>query len=612
MRILWHDYETYFDNDYSLKKMTRTEYINDARFQAHGCVVAIDDAPFQWVEGRHLQQYFGDMRDHFDAYAAHNAPFDCYITHVHFLKDRKFIIDTQAMAQIALFRRCPGLRRSLDALAKYYWPEDPRMWKIGDVLHKVNGMRTEQIPSHLKDELTTYALQDGHVLRELFKKLLAEPEPWDFLLHDISLTTAMGVYPQMEMDIELAAAINRTEVKEKEDAVKDLNIDRSVFRSNEKTAALYRSIGIEPPTKVSKTTGEITYAFAQNDIEFMELLDHPDPRVRAITELRIGEKSAQVMNRSAVFAKLPRKLPVPLKVSAAHTGRMGGDEYNLQNLERGSKLRQCIRAPKGYKLVACDSSQVELRGTAWFCGEQTVLDILAAGGSVYAQLGTSIFGYEVTKKEHEFVEYYAAKQTELACQYGVGADRLLAQLRKNGMTTADMELAEKLKAGYRRERKAVVKMWRWLNDVALPAIAGLIPSISHKGFKFEQGRVVLPSGRSMWYPQLHVNEKGDWVYMYVNPKGVCFLKKIYGAALLENLIQGICYDGFMWHARKTDVEVGPMAMPVHDEGVYCVPDELVDWVSAQLLRIEATNPPWWPDIQLKGEVGFGQTYLEAK
>jgi DNA polymerase len=356
----------------------------------------------------------------------------------------------------------------------------------------------------------------------------------------------------------------------------------------------------------------MAYAFAAKDLDFMALADHENPNVRALYELRVGEKSAQTMTRSARWATLPTKLPIPLKVAAAHTGRHGGEEYNMQNPEKKGDLRKCIKAPKGYKLVVGDLAGIELRVNAWWCDERTLLDKweIDPEFDVYSELGTSIFGRTITKADKD--ERFSAKTSELACQYGAGHDRIQLALRTaTPPIECSDEMAMRIKKSYRAKRTRIRDRWRWLQDVAIPAMAGHTPPIELKGVRFEHGRAVLPSGRPVWYPELHVNEAGDWVYKATKGYAVYF-KKLYGGALLENLIQAMAYDVFMHQQRSAARTVRPVAMVVHDEGVFVIPALRVAMEKAQLEVIYKSRPDWFQGVPIFGEFGVGDNYQEAK
>ena len=55
MQIITLDFETYYDKDYSLSKITNEEYVRDARFQIIGVGVKVDDAPAEWFSGTHRE-----------------------------------------------------------------------------------------------------------------------------------------------------------------------------------------------------------------------------------------------------------------------------------------------------------------------------------------------------------------------------------------------------------------------------------------------------------------------------------------------------------------------------------------------------------------------------
>lgn len=620
--FLWLDYETYYDDEYSLKKMTRTMYLNDPRFKAHGCSFAMDDSDPFWITGADLPAFWDDVGPYVDEMCCHNGLFDHGITAKFYMPERKLLRDTMSMAQAALMRKHPGQRMSLAALAQFLFPDKPEWWKFEGILENFKGVYN--LTASQEKHMGGYANQDNLVMREIYRWLVTNSDvPWPTMLRDIDLTLAMGVHPALVMNTELAAGIYKTELAQKEKAVEEMQIDRAALRSSNKFKDLLLANGLqehEIPTKLN-AKGEVALAFAAKDADFIRLGDHEIPNIRALYELRIGEKSAQVMNRSYVFSQLPSPVPVPLVVGAAHTGRHGGDEYNLQNLKRGSDLRKCIRAASGHKLVVGDAKQIELRVNAWFCGEQTLIEEFTTGRDTYCEMGTVIYGRPITKADE--MERFIGKTSELACQYQAGAERIAGALETaeppKGHKRIPREEARRLapiiKKAYRSKRTKIVDMWKWLNDTAIPAMAGLRPPVEHMGVRFEFNRAILPSGRSLWYVDLRVNEKGEWVYKFVDKKGgrcVVFEKKVYGGALLENLIQAMSYDIFMFQMGLANEHVSPPRMAVHDEGVFMVPNTLVEWAVSTLKEIYQCAPDWYRGVPILGEFGIGDTYYDAK
>lgn len=78
----------------------------------------------------------------------------------------------------------------------------------------------------------------------------------------------------------------------------------------------------------------------------------------------------------------------------------GGDGTNPQNLPRGGVLRQAMRAPDGYTLVACDSSQIEARTLAWFCGQQDLVDDFKHNVDIYSKFASNVYGKPINKHDH--------------------------------------------------------------------------------------------------------------------------------------------------------------------------------------------------------------------
>lgn len=609
--VLFIDYETYYDDLFSLsrKDITTVEYVRDPRFKVHGAAVSLDGAQDTWVTGRDLPDYFASVRGKYSSMCCFNGPFDHAITALYYDPEEHFLLDPMSMAKAVFSAQIPDMRFSLDKLARFAFPDRPDLWKMEEVLAMTKGVR--DLPPWMENQLGIYACQDNKVQRELFRWLLGWDYPWATGLVDLHLTLAMGVYPVLRMNQLKAAGIHDAEVKAKDAAVAALQVDRKDLRSGDKFAALLEDAGAVVPYK-ENDKGELIYAFAKSDPGMKELLEHSNPRVQALAEARIGEKSSQRESRSAKFARAPNPLPIPLAFAAAHTGRHGGtDGYNFQNLERGGALRGCITAGKGYKILVHDLAQIELRMSAWWCGEQWLLNLLDAGGDPYCRLATLIYGRTITEADED--ERYVGKQGELSCGYQAGDERVLGMLKAKGVTWATPALAKKVKTSFRNSHLAIVGTWEWLQKKALPVVAGYGEPFEYKGVWFEQGSVRLPSGRRLWYPDLHVNEHGDWVYRVSKSRNNgAEWKKIFGGAFLENIVQALSYDVFMFHAREAYAQGQRLAMAVHDEMVFRVPEETVAEVSKLIGRIQTMAPAWCAGVPLKGKGSYGDTYLEAK
>jgi hypothetical protein len=98
VKLLTVDFETYYDKEYSLSKMTAEEYIRDSRFEAIGVSVQEGELSPVWFSGTHAQtKAFLDQFDWGDAAAvAHNAMFDMAILSWHFDIRPKKIVNGKA------------------------------------------------------------------------------------------------------------------------------------------------------------------------------------------------------------------------------------------------------------------------------------------------------------------------------------------------------------------------------------------------------------------------------------------------------------------------------------------------------------------------------------
>jgi DNA polymerase len=93
------------------------------------------------------------------------------------------------------------------------------------------------------------------------------------------------------------------------------------------------------------------------------------------------------------------------------------DSVNLQNLpSRGSqagKIKKAIKAPPGYIMIDCDSSQIEARTLAWLAGQQDLLDAFENKQDVYRIMASHIYG--VAPDQITSAQRFIGKTTVLGC-----------------------------------------------------------------------------------------------------------------------------------------------------------------------------------------------------
>jgi len=121
--------------------------------------------------------------------------------------------------------------------------------------------------------------------------------------------------------------------------------------------------------------------------------------------------------------------------TVVNTGRLASSNPNLQNIpnrtEIGRKIRECFVAKKGYKLVAADYSQMELRLMAGVADVKALKEAFASGADIHAATAARVFGLPPTQVDREhrsrakainFGIIYGISQFGLAKQIGISRD----------------------------------------------------------------------------------------------------------------------------------------------------------------------------------------------
>ena len=604
MQILTIDFETYYDQHYSLSKITTEEYIRHELFETVGVAVKRNDEETQWFSGTKAQtKRWLEQWDWGNSIAvAHNAMFDMAILNWHFDIRPKRIADTLSMLRAL---DGPDAGNSLAKAAERYG-----LGKKGDeVIHALGKGRIDFTEEELR-RYGQYCVNDVDLTFELFDTLTPRFSLLEFKLVD--LTIRMFTEPVLELD-KAVLEDHLAKVKEKKAKLMSaVEADKSILMSNPKLADLLHSLGVAPPMKISPTTGYETFAFGKNDEGFKALLDHWDPRVQAIVSARMGVKSTLEETRTERFINIADRgsLPIPLRYYAAHTGRWGGDDkVNMQNLPRKSPLKKAIRAPDGYVLIDCDSSQIEARTLAWLAGQDDLVAAFDAGEDVYKIMASAIYGVSVENVSDE--QRFVGKTTILGCGYGMGAPKFQAQLKAMGVTlTADQ--CDSIIGIYRRTYPMIPKLWR----EAGAAIEAM--SLQKTAPLGRDGAVVvnlmgirLPNGLYLRYPNLREEVNPDTnkrEMVYDQKKGRAVLTtRIYGGKLIENVCQALARivigEQMLMIARKLRV-----VMTVHDAVGAIAPvaeaEKAREFVEA-CMRI---RPKWAAQLPLNCESKIGASY----
>ena len=609
MDLITVDFETYYDKDFSLRKMTTEAYIRDPRFEVIGVGVKVNNGSTEWASGTHeeLNEYLHTFNWEGSILLAHNTLFDGAILNWCFNVHPRIYTDTLCIARALHGVEVGG---SLHALTQRY-----NLGEKGTEVLDAIGKRRADFNDLELDRYGDYCVNDVELTYKLFNRMGKNFPKGELRLIDCTLR--MFIEPVVELDLGLLEHHLENTKQIKEDIIVSSGVTKKELMSNPKFAALLEARGVIPPMKTSLTTGKQTYAFAKNDEQFKALLDHADPYVQTLVTSRLGTKSTLEEARTERFIGIAKRglMPVPIRYYAAHTGRWGGDDkINIQNLPsrgvNGKKLKNSMLAPEGYMMVDCDSSQIEARVLAWLAGQDDLVLAFANGEDVYIKMSSKIYDVleSLVSKDQRFV----GKTTILGCGYGMGAVRFSEQLKSFG-TTMGVEEARRVVAIYREANWKISHFWRQCQNMLVEMSRGNSGSFGPNGIvKYgsdeRNGWVVLPSGLKMRYDDLQY-EQGErgLEFSYKTRRG---RTRIYGGKVTENICQAIarCIIGDQMLAIAKHYKV---ALTVHDSVVCCVPEDKLKEATNIIEGCMKTTPTWAEGLPITCESDSGKSYGEA-
>lgn len=291
----------------------------------------------------------------------------------------------------------------------------------------------------------------------------------------------------------------------------------------------------------------------------------------------------------------------------------GDWKLNLQNLPtRGGSnaLRRALTAPPGYSVFAVDASQIEARIVAWICGQTDLVAAFDRGDDVYSMFASEVFGYPVNKKQHP-AERFVGKTGILGLGYGVGWPKFqtTVKLQSKAQTGQTIELSDEQATGvvrtYRSKYSMIPLTWRLLAEGIL-VLAGNRGTFRLGPCVFSKGEITGPNGLKLFYTDLKQIDN-EWLFTFAGKP-----KRIYGGALLENIVQFLARIVVMDAGLRIRKRIMRFNLQVHDELVYVVKTELLAALREIALEEMARRPFWAPDLPLASEAGHGQNYGEAK
>lgn len=596
MQKIYLDFETYYDVQITLSKMSTVQYINHQDFKVWGVGIKVEDNETEWYSEDETPSVLEQIDWANTALVCHNTLFDAYILTQYFGYKPAYYYDTAAMSR-GLY---PNLSARLKDCVVREFPSDLSKRK-GEELVNAKGVR--DLDPELDAQIGGYCIQDVDLTYELFQSYVRNYP--DKELHLIDLTVRMFVEPKLILDRGLLTTYKEDIATRTKQAILASGTTREVLASQVKFKEHLETLGITVPTKKSPTTGQQIPAFGKNDSAYIQMCNmYPEYNniweAREFVKSRIEETRAQRFidstNPDGTFS-------VPLRYYAAHTGRFGGsDKINLQNLPRGSTLRRAIMAPSGQRLYIADLSNIEARMLAWLAKESSLIDAFIEGRDVYCEFASQVYGRPITKDDK--LERYVGKTAVLGLGYGMGHAKFQDTL-KTGSPSVDVtdSTAAAIVQQYRAMYSNIPILWSRMKDLLFNMISPRDHGITYGPLEVGRNKLVLPNGMALSYPDLRY-AGGEFIYS--TQKGVV---RTYGPRLAENVIQALARvvitDQMLAVHELPEVDV---VLQVHDEIIALGSQLNSDVTMDKILNIMKTPPSWCQDLPLDAEGGVSQVY----
>ncbi|MGP9499884.1 DNA polymerase I [Halomonas sp. AOP43-D1-4] len=276
-------------------------------------------------------------------------------------------------------------------------------------------------------------------------------------------------------------------------------------------------------------------------------LDYPLPKVimehRGLSKL----KSTYTDKLPRLINKANNRVHTSYHQAVTATGRLSSSDPNLQNIpirtEEGRKIRQAFIARPGYRIVAADYSQIELRIMAHLSEDKGLLEAFAENRDIHTATAAEVFGTALDKVSSD--QRRSAKAINFGLIYGMSAWGLARQLhieRNQAQTYID----------------------RYFDRY--PGVARYMDRIRTQAA--EDGFVETVLGRRLYLPEIHSQNRNR----RQGAERTAINAPMQGTA--ADIIKQAMIDVDAWLAEGEFDAL--MVMQVHDELVFEVKEEQVE------------------------------------
>ena len=665
MNYLTLDFETYYDKEINLKKMTTQAYVMHPQMEVLMVSAKFNEDPVQIIDGEQIPTFFATVDWSNTAVIAHNAVFDGSILYWRYGVRPAMLIDTMSMAQalgVPTIAGSASLATCIRLLQEAGYAVPPKGTEVLDALGKRRADFTPQQWAAYRE----YCKNDTDITWFLFKVLRQYLTDEEMRFQDIILRC----YTEPRLTVDLPTVeyeLNRCRTYKAEQLAEVCKMFgttqdnlSALLRSNDKFAEVLRSIGgvteeeaeqgksgtFIIPTKVSEKTGKTTWAFGKTDVAFKELCEHDDPKIQAVCQARLAAKSSIDETRCLKFLEYGSYgfLPMGYKIGGAHTNRMSGGSAgsaNMQNLPSGRRegqsdlLRRSIIAQGNSVIVNYDASQIECRVLAYIANQTDVLVVFASGGDVYSFAASKIHGipYQeivdgrkssdpATAHKYSMMRQYG-KTATLALGYGQGAQGFQKYALVNTGINMTMDESATTVRAWRDANGFITSFWRMCDQALATMVAGgqmYFGGADGKMFFADGNRYIfgrkvagirMPNGLWLNYPNLSADftnpRRPQYFYDKCGYNGKPLKTKVYSGLVAENITQALAFAVMKTQAVWI-AQYYPIVMNTHDEWCIVVPREQAEVAADYMHRCMCTAPDYIQGIPLASEGGWAQSY----
>ena len=644
--VLVLDFESFYDQDYTLSKMSTIEYITDNRFDftGLGTQVITEKGSSPVFVGKPelnglmdiLLERFGDNLENV-VVVAQNAKFDITILQQKFEFIPPFVIDIVDLA------------RHYDARMSHHLKDLAKLFGLSDKgdTGQFKGFHWEDMSDFQRLNLEMYADHDIWLEAELFEIL------WNYLTTpeiEIPLarhTLKLFLQPRFKFDEKGAVELQEKMSEVFNNIIEPTGLTKKQLGTRKEFPIILQKLlpeGETVPTKQGKNG--VICALAKDDVGMQLLLAHSDKKVRELCEARIAIKSwpthiARVKNMATQAECSDGLLRCALNYNGAHTGRFsGGEKINLQNLGgRGrvgsgnhpllSSVRKLLGTPDGWTLLISDSAQIEARVLAWFAGQSDLLQDFAEGESPYCSLATELFGEKIYKPSDEekkttegqaiAIKYGFGKDGILGCGFGMGAKKFYDRCRSNpdlrplfDSGQYNFAFIERLIKTYRTKYMRIPEFWKavelafkWVvkypHETRYLRISNTGVPESKLIFWNDCGTVnlQLPSGRVLYYRHCSINKKKELRWHHGH---------LWGGSITENIVQATARDLLAYWLLECEHIGLPIIFHNHDELVAIVTENYAGLNLNLMKQTMLLKPDWAFGLPLGVEGEISKVY----